>query len=329
MAENQDMNNKTEVLETPDTKNDDVNDIHLEDISVKAEEKIDVVEKIDNEETLDVIVEKDISPLAVKPEVLKETEAPVKKEETNVKSKASSLENKVIESSGKKIKEMIAVNKDAIQSIFDEDSPLETVITRNSFYIDGYRMLRSIVVLESIIIGIMILVFVMLFTFLQPKDKFFATTPDGRLMPLVALSEPLLQKKSIISFAAEAATETMTFGFHDYRRRLQTARENFTEGGWKHFLQALDNASYIETIINNRQVISAIPLAPPLIVDEGLNNGVYKWMVEVPLSLSIESGSEVSSKKIVVKIVVSRRSRVENNRGVGIDQWITESYTGR
>lgn len=238
----------------------------------------------------------------------------------------STLNNKPIEESGPITDTIIQANKDALNTVLGKDSPLETVMTRNSFYIDGYRVLQKIVLLESFVIGCMMLVFVVLFMFAQPKDRFFATTPDGRLIKLVALSEPLLQKKSIISFASEAATEVMTFGFHDYRTRLQDSSENFTQEGWDNFLEALGSAKYIDTLVGNRQVISAIPLAPPVIVAEGLSGDTYKWSVEMPLNLSIESGSEVSSKKIIVQMVIARRSRIENDKGLGIDQWIASPY---
>ena len=238
----------------------------------------------------------------------------------------STLNNNPIEDSGPITDTIIKANKDALNNILGKDSPLETVMTRNSFYIDGYRVMQKIVLLESFVIGCMILVFVVLFVFAQPKDRFFATTPDGRLIKLVALSEPLLQKKSIISFASEAATEVMTFGFHDYRTRLQDSSDNFTKEGWENFLEALGSAKYIDTLVGNRQVISAIPLAPPVIVAEGLSGDTYKWSVEMPLNLSIESGSEVSSKKIVVQMVIARRSRIEHDKGLGIDQWIASPY---
>jgi intracellular multiplication protein IcmL len=240
----------------------------------------------------------------------------------------STLNNKPIESMGPRSQSNVEADKTALGSIADESSPLEVIRTRNEFYRDGYRALQKSVLGLSVGVGVMIVAFVMLFFIAQPKDRFFATTPDGRLIPLSALSEPLLQKPAVLSFAASAATEVMTFGFHDYRDRLQKSSENFTKDGWDGFLKALGDAQYIDAVTNNRQVVSAIPLAPPVIVAEGLSDGVYKWSIEVPLNLSVESGSQIASKKIVVKMVVARRSRVEHDKGLGVDQWITSPYTG-
>lgn len=236
------------------------------------------------------------------------------------------LNNKPIESTGPKREKNIVPDKEALNRISDNASPIQVIMTRNKFYQDGYRVMQKVAFYEAIAILAMVVAFVIFFASLKPKETFFATTPGGKITKLAPLSDPLLQKAAILSFASEAATDVLTFGFHDYRKRLQASSDNFTQNGWDSFLTALKEASYIKTITENRQVISAIPVSPPVIVAEGLSDGAYKWSIEVPINLSIESGSQIASRKILVKMVVARRSQVKHEKGLGIDQWVTAPY---
>ena len=95
----------------------------------------------------------------------------------------------------------------------------------------------------------------------QPENRYFATTEDGRLIPMISLNQPNLSNPALMSWVAQAATEVMTFGFNDYRRRLQESSRFFTRKGWESFTQALQEARIIESIQANTQVITAAPRA--------------------------------------------------------------------
>ncbi|MCK6417670.1 MAG: DotI/IcmL family type IV secretion protein, partial [Alphaproteobacteria bacterium] len=103
----------------------------------------------------------------------------------------------------------------------DDTSGLGRVVIRNEFYRDGYRnMLRLVVIQGAVILGLLIVVF-MILQAREPENRYFATTEDGRLVPMVPLNQPNLSTPALMSWTAQAATEVMTFGFNDYRRRLQ------------------------------------------------------------------------------------------------------------
>jgi len=248
-------------------------------------------------------------------------------EENNNNRVESTLNNHSLDEEAPETVDKIEPDKDGLSKVTDETSPLISVVTRNEFYRDGFRIMQRAVIFEAITIISLILLFLMFFAFSQPEDRFFATSLDGKIVQLKPLSDPLVRKETVLNFASESSTQVLTFGFHDYRSRLQEASKNFTKRGWESFLEALGNANYIETITNNRQVISAIPVSPPVIKQEGLQGDVYTWVVEVPLSISIESGSEIASNQILVQMVIARRPKVEYDKGLGIDQWITRSYS--
>jgi intracellular multiplication protein IcmL len=199
---------------------------------------------------------------------------------------------------------------------------LGTVVVRNQYYRDGYRALLQLALLEAaIIIGLIFAIFFVIHTN-QPENRYFATTEDGRLIPMISLDQPNLSAPALMSWVAQSSTEVMTFGFNDYRRRLQESSRNFTRRGWESFTQALQRSRIIEMVEANQQVLSAAPRGAPVMQSEGLVNGRYQWTVQLPMVVTYQSGSMTRSDNLMVTIVVVRVPRLESSNGVGIEQWI-------
>ena len=204
----------------------------------------------------------------------------------------------------------------------EDASGLGTVVIRNEFYRDGYRNLLRLCLLEGVIIMILLSAMYFVIHVHQPQDRYFATTEDGRLIPMVALHEPNLSTPALMSWVAQASTEVMTFGFNDYRRRLQESSRNFTRRGWESFTQALQKSRIIEMVEANQQVVTAAPAGAPILESEGVVAGRYQWIIQLPLVLTYQSGSRTKSDTLLVTVVVVRVPRLESSNGVGIEQWI-------
>lgn len=201
---------------------------------------------------------------------------------------------------------------------------LGAVVVRNEFYRDGYRTLLKIALLEAVIIIGLILAMFFLISNSKPEDRYFATTNDGRLVPMVSLSEPNLSTPALMSWTAQAATEVMTFGFHDYRRRLQEASRNFTRVGWASFTTALENSRIMESVEANQQVVTAAPASAPVLISEGLVKGRYQWQVQLPMVITYQAGSQTRADNMIITLLIVRVSKLESPNGVGIEQWIAQ-----
>lgn len=199
---------------------------------------------------------------------------------------------------------------------------LGAVVVRNEFYRDGYRTMLRVVMLLVLIIAAQIAVMVYVVKTNRMEYRYFATTEDGRLIPMAPLNEPNLSAPALMSWVAQSSTEVMTFGFNDYRRRLQEASRNFTRRGWESFSSALQRARIIETVEVNQQVITATPTGAPVIQSEGVVKGRYQWVVQVPLALTYQAGARTRTDNLLVTMVIVRVPRLESPSGVGIEQWI-------
>lgn len=207
-----------------------------------------------------------------------------------------------------------------------EGGALGRVVVRNEFYRDGYRTLLRVAFLEGIAIIGLIAVIVVIVNAYQPENRYFATTEDGRVVPMVSLSEPNLSRPAVLSWTAQAATETLTFGFHDYRRRLQESSRHFTREGWGSFVKALQDSGMIESVEQNRQVLTATPRAAPTILSEGVLNGIYQWQVELPMMVTYQYGQQQRNMSMNVRLIVVRVPKLESPNGLGIEQWV--AYAG-
>ena len=212
---------------------------------------------------------------------------------------------------------------DNSQTGTDEDlGGLGKVIVRNEFYRDGYRSLLKIALIQVVVIIGLIGAMYMVIQTHQPENRYFATTEDGRLVPMIALSEPNMSAPALMSWVAQSATEVMTFGFNDYRRRLQESSRNFTRRGWESFTQALQRSRIIEMVEANQQVVTAVPQGAPILESQGLVAGRYQWIIQIPMVLSYQAGSATRSDSLLVTVVVVRVPRLESPNGIGIEQWI-------
>ncbi|MCB1563422.1 MAG: type IVB secretion system apparatus protein IcmL/DotI [Alphaproteobacteria bacterium] len=204
----------------------------------------------------------------------------------------------------------------------EEAGGLGTVVVRNEFYRDGYRsLLRLTFIMGLTILGLLAAIFFVIQTN-QPENRYFATTEDGRLVPMVPLSEPNLSTPALMSWVAQACTEVMTFGFNDYRRRLQEASRNFTRRGWESFTLALQRSRIIDMVEANQQVVSAAPQGAPILESEGMVAGRYQWVVQIPMTLTYQSGDRQKSDSLLITVVIVRVPRLESPNGIGIEQWI-------
>lgn len=213
--------------------------------------------------------------------------------------------------------------KTAVKPKADPDAAgLGTVMVRNEFYRDGYRSLLRLTLMQGIVILGLLGAMYFVINVHQPENRYFATTEDGRLVPMVPLNEPNLSTPALMSWVAQAATEVMTFGFNDYRRRLQESSRNFTRRGWESFTGALQRSRVIEMVEANQQVVTAAPQGAPIVVSEGLVAGRYQWEIQLPMILTYQSGSRTRTDKLLITIIVVRVPRLESPNGVGIEQWI-------
>ena len=154
-----------------------------------------------------------------------------------------------------------------------------------------------------------------------------AATPDGRLVPLTPLDEPIMSDAALRNWTVSAVTEAFTLGHHDWRLRLAGIREYFSDAGYESFLKGLDESLFLDRLRDNLQVASAVAQGAPVIVDTRFFAGRVGWAVEFPMLVTFSAGTRRVSQELVAQVLVMRVPLDERPAGIAIEQLIAGKGT--
>ncbi len=149
-----------------------------------------------------------------------------------------------------------------------------------------------------------------------------AATPDGRIIEMTPLDEPIMSDAALRNWTVSAVTEAFTLGHHDWRMRLAAMREHFTDRGYDSFVAGLEESLFLDRLRSNLQVASAVARGAPVITATSLRAGQAVWTIEFPLLVTFQAGDRRASQDLVARVLVMRVPLSERARGIGIEQLI-------
>ena len=198
-----------------------------------------------------------------------------------------------------------------------------SISAKTESYKLGYQRMRALVWMMTLSIVALVGLLIFVLTNFVPQDLHYALTSEGAQARLVALAMPDISQQTLFDWSAEAATQIMTFGFNDYETRLTNTRARFTTKGWESFREVMLNSLFFKTVLEQQQIVTSVPRQPPTMFFEGLTGSVYNWIVEIPLLVTVRSGSLNRTLNLTVRLVVIRVPTAENPTGMAIDRWIS------
>jgi intracellular multiplication protein IcmL len=199
---------------------------------------------------------------------------------------------------------------------------VSTILTRNTFYRDGYRFLMRVSLIQIVVIALLIFSISGLYMSIKSRYIYFATTSDGRIINIVPLNDPYLSPAQVITWSAATAQNVMRFGYHDYRDKLQLMASNFTSTGWESFNKALKDANFLEAVQARKLVVSMEINAAPEIQSAFERNGVYTWYVRFPVTIKFDGEQPPAPIDTMLRLQIVRVSTLQNPDGVSIEQWV-------
>lgn len=109
-------------------------------------------------------------------------------------------------------------------------------------------------------------------------------------------------------WAVDAGRRIWGFAPGDWLGRL-AAQSRFTEAAWKEFEDG--EIGITDGVGGTGEASWSQPLAPPALVSEGLEDGVYSWRFSFPVRVWMEVGEDASSREASAEMVVIRRPRAD------------------
>jgi intracellular multiplication protein IcmL len=200
---------------------------------------------------------------------------------------------------------------------------IATVLNRNAFYRDGYRLMLRISIIQLSVLVLLIATIIGLVLTIQTKQVYFATTSDGRIIPIIPLTDEYRSKAEVVTWAAETARSVMRFDYADYRARLQQSSYSFTTSGWDSFNKALKDSNLIEAVQARKLVVTLDIQAAPEVISSGVRNGVYTWDVKFPVLIKLDGPESPQPTMANLLLRIVRVSTLQNADGISIEQWVT------
>lgn len=133
-----------------------------------------------------------------------------------------------------------------------------------------------------------------------------------------------MTKAALMSWVALVSSEAMSFGYNDHQRRMDQSMRHFTRQGWETFSTAVLALRIMDDVVGNKETVTATPHSAPIILQEDVMRGKYRWIVKLPLQLSFDGNAETARKaKLNVTLVIARVPYLESPAGVAIEQWVS------
>lgn len=205
---------------------------------------------------------------------------------------------------------------------------VERVLTRNQFYWDSYRLLA----LSFFLLFILIFAlggYALYQQLTKGAPKYFATTPDGRIIPRIYTTEPVYTNPNdVIKWAENVVVLTYSLDYITFRKSLQDSAQYFTWRGHVDFLRALQLSNNLEAVKENKQVVSAEVTGTSQLVRQGVEPGAstYSWDLRIPLTITYQNSEKSFLKQEGIALVkVQRVTFLESLKGLAIAELIFQT----
>lgn len=153
--------------------------------------------------------------------------------------------------------------------------------------------------------------------------KYFVTTRNGDVLPVMPLSAPMVTDTYLQSWAGSQVESAFSLNFVNYADKLKALQPKFTATGWTHFQDALRQTNISQQMMQSKLTVSAVIQKTPVILQKGVLNGVYSWKVRVPLLVSFVSASAHLQRKFNVLLIIKRVPVMDARHSIQIDLFST------
>ena len=171
-----------------------------------------------------------------------------------------------------------------------EEGLYDVVIRNESLNLVSRRLgLAALVSVFAAIVGV--------FCYLGVAGKsvppqYVPITEEGRLLPLIPLSQPNVDDGALGAFALKAVREINNYDYLGWKTQILRGRPLFTPAAWNDFYDEFEASNIINTVEARQMIVVAHPAGNVEIENRGRDDsGVYMWRVAVPVQIRYVSHS--------------------------------------
>jgi intracellular multiplication protein IcmL len=195
--------------------------------------------------------------------------------------------------------------------------------------IQSHTALIKIAVMLTYITAALVTISLIFVVKMEPKNQYFASSNDGRIVKLVPMNRPLMSLQGVENFAAKAISNTFTFDYANYQKQMTANANSFTNTAFSDIKKALQgNDGIISETLKNNWVVTANVMAAPQVVKQGEigKTGIYGWRLIYPVTMTFQNEHDTRSSRYTVDVVVVRVNQKNHPRGVAIQKLTLTPY---
>jgi intracellular multiplication protein IcmL len=202
---------------------------------------------------------------------------------------------------------------------------VERVTHRNQFYWGSYRYIALCVAI-LLFLNVLLIGFIIYQRITWPKPKYFATTTDGRPIPVVNLTLPYYSDPTVVlDWATQAIQAIYSLDYVTWRKVLQDAEAYFTTKGYMDFIRALKASTNLNAVKADKYIVSVVITGKPVLTRQGQRTPdvPYSWSLQIPVTVNYQNSSNKTISQVgVMQIDVERASLLRHEVGIAIAQLV-------
>ena len=148
----------------------------------------------------------------------------------------------------------------------------------------------------------------------QRTDLMMAVSHENRISPLQSTNQPNISSEALLNWGKLAVSEIFTYNFNDIVPRLNAARRFFTDAGWDSFRFSFKENNILAKTRSQRRFVVTIPTGTATIIQEGEQDGLYTWTIQIATMNSVYTGA-TAYKRLITTIKVARQPTSESESG--------------
>lgn len=134
--------------------------------------------------------------------------------------------------------------------------------------------------------------------------------------PSVPLNQSNLPSQEVLNWATKGIIEIYSYNYKNFSQVLTGIRRHFTTEGYDSYMKALDDSKNLTAVQDKRLTVSAAATGKGKVVKESDVNGIYTWVIQIPILVTYQSATETINQNLTVNAEIVRVTNTESAVGI-------------
>lgn len=151
------------------------------------------------------------------------------------------------------------------------------------------------------------------------QDGANTIVPEQRSLPLEKAHRT---DKELKNWVNTVVSESLSFNKDSYSRVLQEIRPYYTVSGFKQYQDYLTSSGVIDSINKSGYQMGVYAEQPPLLMNGSSIKGVYRWLYQIPITVSfLQNGKNIANRELTLRVQIRRVKLEDDPNAIQIESW--------